>query len=215
MIPVLGMATLSRHDLAERMLASIDYPIEHLVIVNNSGKQNWEPPRVAHAKHQWHIQVPYGLGLVGAWNLVIKSTPHAAGWLLVNDDAHFLPGSLAKIDKHRNNEALNFLDIVPPWSAVYVGEQVVLKAGLIDEAFYPLYFDDNDWQRRIENAGIPIVSIDATVLHDNSATLKSGYEKRNATTFAANQRRYNQKIATGDFSVHGWDLSIRRAQSWE
>lgn len=215
MIPVIGMATLSRHDLAERMLASIDYPVEHLVIVNNSGKQNWTPPRVAHAKYQWHIEVPYGLGLVGAWNLIMKSTPHAAGWLLVNDDAHFAPGALAKIDAERNDAALNFLDIVPPWSAVYVGEQVVLRAGLIDEAFYPLYFDDNDWQRRIENANVPIVTIDARVDHDNSSTLKSGYQQKNAITFEANQRRYNQKIAAEDFSVHGWNLSIRRAQSWE
>lgn len=215
MIPVLGMATLSRFDLAERMLASIDYPVEHLVIVNNSGKQNWEPPRVAHAKHQWHIEVPYGLGLVGAWNLIIKSTPHAAGWLLVNDDAYFAPGSLAMIDEQRNDAALNFLDIVPPWSAVYVGEQVVLRAGIIDEAYYPLYFDDNDWQRRIENANVPIVSIPAKVMHDNSATLKSGYQHRNASTFEANNRRYNSKIAAGDFSVHGWSLQIRRVNSWD
>lgn len=215
MIPVIGMATLSRFDLAERMLASIDYPVEHLVIVNNSGKQSWTPPRIKHAKHQWHIEVPYGLGLVGAWNLIIKSTPHAAGWLLVNDDAHFEPGALATIDAERNDAALNFLDIVPPWSAVYVGEQVVLRAGLIDEAYYPLYYDDNDWQRRIENANVPIVTIEAKINHDNSSTLKSGYQQRNAVTFEANGRRLQSKIANEDFSVHGWTLSIRRANSWD
>jgi len=36
MIPVLGFCTLKRFDLAERLLASIDYPVEHLVVANNA-----------------------------------------------------------------------------------------------------------------------------------------------------------------------------------
>jgi hypothetical protein len=41
MIPVLGFCTLKRFDLAERLLASIDYPVEHLVIIDNSGTKTW------------------------------------------------------------------------------------------------------------------------------------------------------------------------------
>jgi len=43
MIPVLGFLTLKRFDLADRLLASIDYPVEDLVIVDNSGKQEYNP----------------------------------------------------------------------------------------------------------------------------------------------------------------------------
>lgn len=86
-IPVLGFATLKRFDLADRLLASIDYPVEHLVIVDNSGTQSWTPSQPDKVKNLWLIRVPNGLGLVGAWNLIVKSTPHAPYWVLVNDDA--------------------------------------------------------------------------------------------------------------------------------
>jgi len=51
MIPVLGFLTVKRFDLAERMLASIDYPVGDLVCVNRSeerrvGKEcrsRWSP----------------------------------------------------------------------------------------------------------------------------------------------------------------------------
>jgi len=45
MIPVLGFATISKFDLADRLLRSIDYPVEHLVIVNNSGTKQWQPDK--------------------------------------------------------------------------------------------------------------------------------------------------------------------------
>jgi len=46
-IPVLGFATIKRFDLADRLLASIDYPIENLVIVDNSGLASWNPEKPA------------------------------------------------------------------------------------------------------------------------------------------------------------------------
>ena len=75
MIPVIGFATLKRFDLAQRLLDSIDYPVEHLVIVDNSGSGIWNPEKPDWVANMWIIRVPFGLGLVGAWNLVVKSTP--------------------------------------------------------------------------------------------------------------------------------------------
>ena len=68
MIPVLGFAVYSQFDKADRLLASIDYPVEHLVIVDNSGLATWEPKQPEQVKNLWLLRVPYGLGLVGAWN---------------------------------------------------------------------------------------------------------------------------------------------------
>jgi GT2 family glycosyltransferase len=184
-IPVLGFCTLKRFDLAERLMLSIDHPVEHLVVIDNSGTQNWMPPRVAMAKNQWNIQVPHGLGLVGAWNLIVKTTPFAPYWLLVNDDAWFEAGALSTIAEDANRNSLNFLDITPTWSAIVLGEKVVAEVGLYDERLYPLYFDDNDYQRRIEKAGFVINHIEAKVHHENSSTLKSGYQDKNNKTFAA------------------------------
>jgi GT2 family glycosyltransferase len=215
MIPVLGFATLSRFDLAERLLDSIDYPVEHLVIVNNSGTQSWKPKKPDLVEKLWHIEVPYGLGLVGAWNLIIKTTPHAPFWLLVNDDAYFEAGALNTISLDANRNTLNFLDIIPTWSGIVLGEKVVQEVGLYDERLYPLYFDDDDYQRRIENAGFVINHIAAKVHHDNSSTLQSGYHERNNKTFQANNRLFQTKVVDNDYSEGNWSLKIRRENSWD
>lgn len=215
MIPVLGFCTLKRFDLAERLLASIDYPVEHLVIVDNSGTQSWKPSKPELVKNLWLIQVPFGLGLVGAWNLIVKSTPYAPYWVLVNDDAWFEAGSLEKIASEVDTQALNFLDIVPQWSAVIFGEGMVEKVGLYDERFYPLYFDDNDLERRVDQAGVPKKVIQAKVHHENSSTLNSGFQQVNQKSYSANMRLFDEKQADGDFTQGGWTLKTRRANRWD
>jgi GT2 family glycosyltransferase len=215
MIPVLGFATLKRFDLADRLLASIDYPVEHLVIVDNSGSQSWTPVKPDLVSNMWVIRVPYGLGLVGAWNLVIKSTPYAPYWLLVNDDAWFESGALQKVAEQVDTDALNFLDIVPSWSAVVFGQGMIEKVGLYDERFYPLYFDDNDLERRVDFHGVRKNIIDAKVHHENSSTLNSGYHEPNSRSFAANARLMNKKMTEGDYSQGEWSLAIRRANRWD
>lgn len=215
MIPVLGFCTLSRFDLAERLLASIDYPVENLVIVDNSGTQSWQPKKPEWVEKMWVIQVPYGLGLVGAWNLIIKSTPYAPYWVLVNDDAWFEVGSLKAITEDVDTEAVNYLDIVPRWSAVVFGEGAIEKAGLYDERFYPLYFDDNDLERRFEAAGVPSKIIEAKVHHENSSTLKSGYQEINQKSYQNNMRLFDQKVAEQDNTDGHWSLAIRRANRWD
>jgi GT2 family glycosyltransferase len=213
-IPVLGFCTLSRFDLADRLLASIDYPVEHLVIVDNSGTQTWEPIKPNSVQHLWCLRVPYGLGLVGAWNLIVKSTPLAPYWVLVNDDANFEPGALKTIAENADPAALNFVDITPQWSCIVLGEGAVAAAGLYDERLYPLYFDDNDYERRIRQANVPIKHIAAKVHHENSSTLKAGYQEANVKTFAANQKLFEQKVAANDYSEGSWDLRVRRENNW-
>ena len=215
MIPVLGFCTLKRFDLAERLLASIDYPVENLVIVDNSGTQSWTPIKPDLVKKMWVIQVPFGLGLVGAWNLIVKSTPYAPYWVLVNDDAWFEAGSLEKVAGEVDTQALNFLDIVPPWSAVVFGEGMVEKVGLYDERFYPLYFDDNDLERRVDQASVPKKTIQAKVHHENSSTLNSGFQQANSRSFVANSKLFDSKQEGQDFTQGEWSLAVRRRNRWD
>ena len=214
MIPVLGFAVYSQFDLANRLLASIDYPVENLVIVDNSGLKTWEPKQPEQVKNLWLIRVPSGLGLVGAWNLIIKSTPYAPYWVLVNDDAWFEAGALEIIARDADPEALNFVDIIPRWSCVVFGEGAIAKAGVYDERFYPLYFDDNDLERRMENAGVKIQIVEARVHHENSSSLKNKTQENNRT-YQANQRLMDKKVIENDFSPGFWDLTIRRANRWD
>jgi hypothetical protein len=215
MIPVLAFPTYARHDLAQRMIDSIDYPVEHLVIVDNSGKREFEPVKPEIVKNLWLIQVPFGLGPTAAMNFVIKSTPHAPYWIFASEDTWCPPGSLEKIHNEVDTEALNFVDAQPDWCFVAVGEGVILKAGLCSELFYPLYYDDNDYERIIDAHQIPKKRIHARINHDNSSTLASGYSEKNRTTFATNGRLYEKRRAENNLNGGEWSLKIRRENSWD
>ena len=214
MIPVLGFAVYSQFDKADRLLASIDYPVENLVIVDNSGARTWEPEKPEQVRNLWLLRIPFGLGLVGAWNLVIKSTPYAPYWVLVNDDAWFEAGALEIIANQADPDAINFVDIIPCWSCVVFGEGAIAKAGIYDERFYPLYFDDNDLHRRMEKAGVKTNLIRAGVNHQNSSSLE-GKNLENNRTYLANQKLFNKKVEEEDFSPGYWDLETRRANRWD
>lgn len=215
MIPVVGFATITRFDLAERLINSINYPVENLVVINNSGTQEWQPTKPDIVERLWHIEVPFGLGLVGAWNLVIKSTPYAPYWVLINDDAYFSADALEIIEREVDTEALNFAHVdQTPWAAPIFGEGCVRQAGLYDEAFYPVYFDDNDYERRIRNAGVEVKQLSARIHHDPMTT-RQNFLQQNARTWVANETRYKEKMANNDFSIHGWSLDVRRANRWD
>lgn len=215
MIPVLGFATLTRFDLAQRLLDSIDYPVEKLVIVDNSGKKSWIPEPNEHVKETWTIRLPHGLGANGAWNLIIKSTPFAPYWVIPNDDSYFEPGALQMIAEEVDTEAFNFVDVEPAWSCVVPGEGAVMQAGLWDEAFHPIYFDDDEYEWRMQKLGVKFNRIEALVHHNNSSTLKSGYNERNTHTFRNNQSLFLNKKVAENTNIVGWSLKIRRENRWD
>ena len=215
MIPVLGFATLSRFDMAQRLLDSIDYPVEHLVIVDNSGRKEFEPRTSDYVLNTWVIRVPSGLGANGAWNLIIKSTPHAPYWVIPNDDSWFAPGALETIANNVDKNAFNFVNVEPKWSCVIPSEGSVMKAGLWDEVFHPVYYDDDDYEWRMKELGVPFNTIDAVVHHDNSSTLKSGFNERNSITFNRNHSVFSNKVAAHDLGTRGWSLKVRRDNRWD
>jgi hypothetical protein len=133
----------------------------------------------------------------------------------VNDDTVFQAGALKKISEQVDTDAINFLSIMPKWSGFVLGEGAVLKAGLFDERFHPIYFEDNDYERRLMQAGVPAKFIYAVMKHDNSSTLNSGFHSKNDKTFQANHKLYETKVAENDFTEGAWDLQIRRTNSWE
>ena len=92
---------------------------------------------------------------------------------------------------------------------------MISRVGLYDERFYPLYFDDNDMERRVKYHHVPINHIDAKVFHENSSTLNSGFHEKNDKSFTANSILYTRKGAFEDFTGGQWDLMIRRANRWD
>lgn len=214
MIPVIGVPVLNRPDLLHRMLASINYPVANLVIVDN-GHVVSQGHVVDNVQRTHIITMPSNLGVAGSWNLIIKSMPFAPWWLIVNSDAWFPEGSLARFNSESRADALVLGAGSPPWCCFAIGEKVVQSVGLFDESLHPAYFEDGDLERRTVAAGIPLVQSDIPVHHDNSSTLAAGYQAINDVTFQSNANYYRDKVARQDFTAGGWSLERRRVNSWD
>ena len=214
-IPVLGFATLSKFDMAQRLLDSIDYPVQKLVIVDNSGRKSWIPEPNDYVSELWTIRLPHGLGANGAWNMIIKSTPFSPYWVIPNDDSWFEPGALEIIANNVDPQKFNFVNVNPKWSCVVPGEGAILKAGLWDEVFHPIYYDDDEYEWRMNLLGVEFNHIPATVHHNNSSTLHSGYQDKNTMTFGRNKSMFMNKVASNNTKEIGWKLNIRRDNAWD
>ena len=218
MIENLIVPVLNRYDLLQRMLDSVDVKVEHLLVIDNGASIMAEPlelkPNDNFAKVT-HLRMPANLGVAGSWNLGIKSFPYAHRWFIVSNDVVFQPGALEKLSQARRDEITLTAD-APNWQAFALGDEAVTDLGLFDECgFYPAYFEDNDYMRRAEFAGVNIRKLDIDLHHDNSSTIKAGYQSKNDKTFIANQRHYQSKIDSDDYSSGTWSLEIRRANGWE
>jgi len=162
-----------------------------------------------------HLKMPANLGVGGSWNLGIKSFPYAKRWFIVSNDVQFESGALEKLATARRDE-ITLTARAPHWQAFALGDEAVSTLGLFDECgFFPAYFEDNDYMRRAEFAGVNVRELDIDVSHDNSSTIKAGYQEKNAATFFRNNRLYDSKVARDDYSAGVWSLDIRRENGWE
>ncbi len=107
------------------------------------------------------------------------------------------------------------MNVNPKWSCVVPTEGSVGEAGLWDEAFHPIYFDDDDYEWRMDLLGVGFHHIPATVHHNNSSTLHSGYHQQNQVTFAKNSLLRQSKVASTNTKEIGWKLRIRRENAWD
>jgi len=215
MIANLIVPVLNRYDLLRRMLQSIDYPIRDLLIIDNGGgfEDVFEKAELP-VKNLRVLMLPSNLGVAGSWNLGIKLFPHDPVWTFASNDMWFRPGDLELLSTaHRGSLTLS--QHYPYWQTFAVGEGVVDRIGLFDERFMPAYFEDSDFQRRVQFAGLPITRLDVGPGHDNSSTLNSDsrFQARNAETFQRNQALFTRKSAGVDMGW-SWDLKSRRAGEW-
>lgn len=212
---ILIVPVLNRYDLLQRMIDSIDTDVESLLVINNGdGLGLLKFPKCV--KNAYILDMPTNLGVAASWNLGIKSFPFEKFWTITSADTVFQPGSLAELAKASASDKLTLTAEFPYYQAFSVGEQLVQKVGLFDESIYPIYFEDNDYERRVQNAGFEIVRADVKTQHDNSSTIHSDdhYRQRNNLTFQSNQNYFHDKVNRKDFSEGRWDLHRVRTNSW-
>jgi GT2 family glycosyltransferase len=198
------------------MINSINYPIKDLVIINNGAKDyDYLPVWNQWINKIWHLRMPSNLGVASSWNLGIKSTPMSDYWLISNFDVEWGGDSLKMFDELSNPNKLLLSNGAPSWCAFSLGWKVVDQVGLFDEALHPAYFEDNDFERRCLQKGFEVEHSFIPVAHDNSSTLKAGFQEINDRTFADNAEYYQQKIKDQDFSEGKWSIKRRRRNAWD
>ena len=205
---------LNRFDLLVRMIESID--IEATVyVINNSGR-HWPLKINNPLVTLWWVDVPSNLGVASSWNLGIKMLPFESRWFFTSADCYFEHGDLTLLNTAKP-DALTLCDKFPYYQTFAVGEEIVKSIGLFDESLHPIYFEDNDFERRINQAGLRVDRLPLQLGHDNSSTINNNVQLtlRNEFTFAKNRKYFDSKVDAGRFDEGRWDLQIRRVNSWD
>jgi hypothetical protein len=215
MIPAMIVPVLIRHDLLDRMISSINYPVRDLVIIDNGPQFEYEPTwnNWVHKVH--HIKIPYNLGVASSWNLGIKSLPYSDYWLITGFDNEWGGESLARFHEESDPNRLVLSGGAPVWTAFSLGWKVVDKVGLFDEALHPAYCEDNDYEWRCGFTDVEVVQSHIPVAHDNSSTLHAGFSSKNEKTFASNTQYYRNKREVNAAVEGHWSIRRRRANGWE
>jgi hypothetical protein len=206
---------LNRFDLLKRMVESIDIPATVYVINNANFEERFHYSNEHLVPLHW-VDMPFNLGVASSWNLGIKMLPFESRWFISSADCVFAPGDLELLQTAKP-DALTLCDKFPYYQTFAVGEEVVKSIGLFDEGLHPIYFEDNDYERRIAHYGLRVDRLPLQLKHDNSSTINSDarLSLRNEVTFRNNRNYFDKKIEANDFSEGRWDLQVRRINSWD
>lgn len=194
-IPVLICPVIGDFDLVETMLSTIDEPIGRIVIVDNS-LSGWVSSSALPISY---IRPIMGLGYPGGINAGIAQTPDAPWWMFASADLAFRTGDLAGIAERMEVDdrprVVTGTDRRLRFAYGAVNRACVEQVGLMDEwAFYPIYFDDDDYQRRCHLADVDWVGFDGAIHHLGSRSLADPDRARaNSRTYPVNQEAYLRK----------------------
>ena len=197
-IPVLGVSVFVNADLLLRLLNSIDYHVEHVVVVHN-GRHPLVTKvlrRLRQERPGWSIlSFVENIGCAGAWNAILEAHATARYHLITNDDIAFHPGALRRfalgVERHiallesgQGNKVILYPShgdlywASPPWSCFAILRQAVEVVGKFDPNFWPVYHEDYDYMVRMARAGLWQTLIpEAKVQHGWAKAYEPGMER--------------------------------------
>jgi hypothetical protein len=190
---IVGIPTLTRYDLLDLCLRSIflgEARPSEVCIVDNGG--GFEPTRHRPYGPIRVIEPGRNLGVAGSWNL-IHNLYAPADVVYCNDDIELGRGVLGAMLASSSPFASPMADIRSFWSCFLQREPVWDAVGEYDDGFWPAYFEDNDYLRRMRLAGLEPARVEgAGIIHRGSATGGAAFGR-----FGWNQGRYVRKWGGG------------------
>lgn len=167
----IGIPTINRADLLIQALSKYSecYPNINIFIIDN-GSQGL----VSHDKIE--VETPsLNLGVAASWNRIIEKSI-ACGHthtMILNDDIE-LCRDTQTFHNLINDECPDaFIKFAGTWCSFILPNEMFKAVGPFDTNFYPAYFEDNDYSRRIQLKGFEIVEREEMrpTLYRNSMTI--------------------------------------------
>lgn len=178
-IPVIGIPIVNGSSWLQRLLDSIDYPVDEVFVINNSSNQviTDEIDFICNKSYEFIKKInltnlPHNIGVASSWNLIIKCYLYAPFWVISNHDVCFTPGFLEKMMSYVNND--DIIGVIGSWDCFLIKDCAIQKCGLFDENFYPAYFEDSDYEMRMMREGISRVPIDYSYYHGEDVYSTTG-----------------------------------------
>jgi GT2 family glycosyltransferase len=188
---IIGIPTINRADLLNEALANYfeDFKDTEIVICDN-GKQE-----IITRERNFVLYKPeQNLGVSGSWNMIMDYADKVNGThvLILNDDI-YLGKSQEEINTIIRLWKPEFICTELNWCSFVLSVEAYKKVGKFDENFFPAYFEDNDYFRRMQLAGVTIIvnPMLNPVVYRNSMTIQKTPELNNG--FEKNRQYYISK----------------------
>jgi GT2 family glycosyltransferase len=203
---MLVVPTLTRHDLLVRMLGTVDGRVDHLVVIDNSGRGVDLPD--GPWTESTLLVMPSNLGVAASWNLAIKMAHRDPFVMVCSDDMTWPEGAMDRMADMSGEDRVVVSETWPHWCAFTIGMGVVGNVGLFDEGYYPAYYEDTEYERRMARSGVKRL-LGPAVNHNNASTLSTPNVKWNRS----GSLRANELLFQSD-RHHGFDPYRWRTNSW-
>ena len=214
-IDLIGVPILVQGEKLLRHIKSIDVPVKRYYIVDNSEGNDSSVEEAIDQICDDHVADKYpnieqvvvvqnnqNAGYPGSVNQIIRDNTDCDHWVVTGFDWWPKPHEYKKLAARINSlKDGAFLGSGMDAMCGFVFTPSLLEGvGFLDENFFPGYFEDNDYRRRIQlHAGsyptLRVESFPLTADHDRSSTLNSSdqFKKRNQYTFQKNYEYYLSK----------------------
>lgn len=221
----MGIPVLNRVDLLRKCLASIDYPVGRLVVIDNSGTGKFGDLASDVRYDALIVDPPSNLGVAASWNFTIRTTADAPWWLLANADIEFAPDDLNVLHEWMDAQTGPAIGMLVEFGAFAINAACVETVGFFDENYVPIYCEDTDYRRRCLLAGVPLTTLPSRTTHVGSVSYQGKHAPDNARTYPQNvayyrakwggwigEERYATPFDEGG-SVADWTLDLTRLRS--
>lgn len=166
-----------------------------VLIIDNSGGRAY--PYIQTFDRIVYLPMPYNLGVARSWNLAFSLFGNET-LIISNDDVRFHKDTIRVMVEHKDAADFIYPTIKPEnmFSLFLMSYYTWLHVGPFDQNFYPAYFEDNDYHRRMKLHGVRELCVNTTYSHVGSATIKTYTPEEmefHHESFRRNERYYKQK----------------------